>query len=375
MRLHLTGLPHTETTSDFLTCAYTQKIVKFGRMMTDAGYDVVLYSGEDNETPCAEHVQVFTRAERERWFGVHDSGSLWGHLTWDPASEPWTLVNARTAAAIRERAEPEDLVLLIAGLAQRPLAVALADLTSCEWGVGYEGIFSPFCAFESYAWRHVLYSKMAAPGTTTVGRWYDAVIPNYFDPDDFGPARPPDRPPYFLFIGRGIRRKGPQIAADVAEYLGVQLVIAGAEIEPGGFPAYGERAGIVGPAIRREMMAGAVAVFAPTLYGGPFEGVAVEAMMSGAPVITSDWGAFAETVQDGDGWRCHTMAEYVDAGRAALNGIRHDRAGVRRARRERAINRYGLNAVGAQYERFFGRLFELQGPGWGHMEHWRPPEA
>lgn len=364
-RFHILGLPWTNTTDEFSWCAYTQKVAKFGRMMTRRGHEVFIYSGPENTADCTEHVEVITAEEQAPMLGTQDA-------PWEDLGA-WAPMNQRAIAAIRKRAEPTDFLLMTCGPRQQPVARALPWLKAVEYGIGYHETSADFRVFESYAWMHTIYTR--EQGSNWDGRNYDAVIPNYFDSDDFGPARPPDVPPYFLFIGRGIRRKGPQIAADVAEYLGVQLVIAGAEIEPGGFPAYGERAGLVGPATRREMMAGAAAVFAPTLYGGPFEGVAVEAMMSGAPVITSDWGAFAETVQDGDGWRCHTMAEYVDAGRAALNGIRHDRAGVRRARRERAINRYGLNAVGAQYERFFGRLFELQGPGWGHMEHWRPPEA
>jgi glycosyltransferase involved in cell wall biosynthesis len=155
----------------------------------------------------------------------------------------------------------------------------------------------------------------------------------------------------------------------VAEHLGVRLVLAGHDL--GAMPSYGEQVGVIGPARRAALMAGAAAVFVPTLYGGPFEGVAVEAMLSGCPVVTSDHGVFPEYVLPGDGWRCNTMAEYVDAGRAALAEHADPRAySQRQERARRAIARFSIDAVGPQYERYFGRLAELwDGAGWGAMEH------
>jgi hypothetical protein len=36
-RLHVVGLPHTQTTSAFSSCAYTEKVRKFCKMMMDQG--------------------------------------------------------------------------------------------------------------------------------------------------------------------------------------------------------------------------------------------------------------------------------------------------------------------------------------------------
>lgn len=368
MKLHLVSLPHTETTNEFITCAYTQKVVKFGKMMTDFGYEVILYSGEENDTVCAEHVPCFSREERERWYGKHDQNGLWGNINWDPRQEGWKTMNPRVVRAIRERAERNDLVLLIAGKSQEPITHKLLDLVSCEWGVGYEGIFSNHCAFESHAWRHYLYGKYNYPN----GRWYDATIPNFFDPEDFYVA--PEKGDYLLFVGRLIERKGPAVAADVAKELGMRLIVAGpgGEILPGnrlrglGVELEGDHIEYVGPVDaqrRSELMAGAVALMAPTYYIEPFGGVTVEAMLSGTPAVTSDWGAFSENVLPGQsGYRFRTLAEGV---RAVRQAAELDPQEIRRF----ALDRFSFEAVAPQFDGWFRQLDGLWGQGFYEPEY------
>lgn len=375
MKLHVIGLPHTETTAEYLTCAYTQKIVKFSRMMTNLGFEVIVYSGEENEAVCTEHVPLFTRAEREAHFGVYTPSWTWGGLTWDPADEPWRNVNERAVGAIRERAEKRDLILLIAGLAQKPISDALPALTACEWGIGYEGVFSPFNCYESYAWMHYLYGKYNIGAGD--GRWYDTVIPNFFDPDDFEVRTSGVGGGYLLFLGRLTRRKGPEVAAEIARRLGMPLVIAG----PGGSnPEHGvilgdgveirgdvTYTGPVGTQVRAGLLREASALIAPTLYLEPFGGVAVEAMMAGTPAVTSDWGAFPETVEEGlTGYRFRRVAEGVEAVKAAME---LPRAMIR----ERAMQRFSLDAVGPQYARWFERLDGLWDNDWYGPTAPRPP--
>jgi len=354
-----------------LTCAYTAKVVKFGKMMTELGHDVFLYSGEENDAVCTEHIPLIKREDRIRWFGEHDPNSVWGHVTWDANSDPWRTMNARGTAAIMERAEKRDLICLIAGQAQLPIVNALPHLTACEPFVGYKGIIGGrvHAAFESNVWRHFIHGARTASGDQTYddGRFYDAVIPNYFDLDQFDVGRKPDD--YLLFMGRVSARKNPHVAAMIAQELGMQLVVAGPgvhEVLPGRIVADGcvlegddlHYAGVADVATRRELLSNAKALLMPTAFLEPFGGVAVEAMLSGTPAVTTDWGAFTETVVPGlSGYRFHTLAEGCEMTRAAME---LDRLGVAAY----AESHYSLEAVGPQFERWFEQLDGLWDGGW-----------
>ena len=109
---------------------------------------------------------------------------------------------------------------------------------------------------------------------------------------------------------------------------------------------------------RCELMAKARAVICPTLYVEPFGGVAVEAMMCGTPVLSTDWGAFAETVIPGvSGYRFQTLQDGLD-GLQACDLL--DPAAVRL----HALDHYSLDAVGPRFDRWLDRLDTLNGEGW-----------
>jgi len=220
-----------------------------------------------------------------------------------------------------------------------------------EFGIGYPGTFANFRVFESYAWMHAVYGTTTSNPADLDGKWYDAVIPGYVDASEFPLGT--GQGDYLFFIGRLIERKGYKIAADVAEHLGKRLVVAGV----GTPPAYGEYIGPIG-LDRAQWFGEASAVFVPTTYVEPYGTVNVEAQMTGTPVITTDWGAFTETVEDGKtGFRCRTFGEFVEAVEAAPT---LDRNYIR----QRALNTYSLEATAPKYERYFHRLLQLWDQGW-----------
>lgn len=367
--LHVLGLPHTSTTNDYATCAYTMRVVRFCRMMTGRDRNVILYGSELNEAPCDEHVVVVSEERRQHWFGGHDENDLGrGGFDWNPQSPWWSATNARIIGEIAQRAEPTDILCLTAGLSQKLVADAFPNMIGAEIMVGYEGILtdprpSPVAAaFESHTHRHFV----CGLNGWRFPREYDAVIPNQFDPAELPYGGGGD---YLLFIGRLVGGKAPQVAGRVADALGMKLVVAGP-----GATAWGEGfveapevrieaqdleyVGPVGVEERASLMGGAAVTIVPTIYQEPFGGVAVESMTCGTPVVAKDFGAFVETVKEGvSGYTFSTLQEAVDATEQAM---RLDRRLVR----QYALDHYSLDAVAPMYERWFANLDSLWGEGW-----------
>lgn len=349
MRFHVCALPHTNTTKDYLACAYTAKVINFCRMMKDRGHTVFLYGGEQNEAPCDEHIVVVREPER----AFHLAGKHFTEASFDHNLPLWVSANTRTARAIKERALQKDFICVIGGNAQQPIAVALPEMITVEFGVGYGGVFSKYRVFESYAWMHTVYGSQSGGNPHRCdGHWWDEVIPGYLDPDMFPYSE--EKEDYFLYVGRLIDRKGYNIAMDVAKVLDKKLIVCGQGNPPPGV----DYRGVVGPEERGRLMSKAKAVFVPTIYVEPFANVHVEAMTCGTPVITTDWGVFTETVVNGfNGFRCRSMGEFVEA---AMNVDKVDHAAIRK----HAVHSYSLEVVGKRYEDYFHRLLTLWGDGW-----------
>jgi glycosyltransferase involved in cell wall biosynthesis len=362
VKLHLVALPHTQVSKEFITCAYTQKVLKFCKMMKDE-YEILLYAPEGPLVEGAQLIQCLSTEERLKIFGPDNLKQCPG---W-PKDTDFELFNKNATTAIRSNLAPQDIILLVGGYSHHGIQDELKHGLTCEPGVGYLGIFANFCAFESYAWMHHVYAKKNIGD----GRFFDCVIPNYFDLDDFQGLRLNETPSnYLLFVGRLVARKGPHIAAMIADACDLELRVAGPgmilhdehTIVSPEIVVRGKRltyAGVANPEERMELMRHAYALIMPTTYIEPFGGVAVEAMLCGCPVVSTDFGAFTETVVDGlTGFRFHTLREARDAVNQCPT--------IDRARcREIARQQYSLEAVRPQFIRWFDQLGKLQsGKGW-----------
>lgn len=368
MNFHIVALPHTKTTKEYNVCAYTQKVLNFCTMMSRQSGNTVYHYGAEGSNPiCTEHITVITTEEQNKLIGDVDWQKNFFTAKFDVREPYWQLMNFRAIQEIEKRKKPGDFLCIIAGLCQKPIADALPDLISVEYGVGYTGTFADFKVYESYAHMHFQYGK---EGDNMNGRFYDAVIPNYYDPADFPYLCEPEN--YYLMATRFIERKGIRIAVETCEAIDATLKIAGqgANVNKNGeyvditgidvniHSKNVEHIGYLDIKKRAEILAKAQAVFVPTYYVEPFGGIAVEAMLCGTPVITTDWGAFAETVVHGKtGYRCRTLEQFIWA---AKNVNKLNRAQIRAY----AIKNYNFMKVADMYEEYFAMLSDLSGKGW-----------
>ena len=247
-----------------------------------------------------------------------------------------------TITEIRKRFQAGDFLLCWWGLRHKPIADAIADLNPIvvEPGIGYPATFAKYRVFESYAKLHLVKGQIDQQYKTyhqfkdsvpaiaawdasqfqpyTHHHWYDDVIPNYFDPNDFTIPVPShdEREDFILFIGRLGKHKGLEIAMRLADKVGMQLKAAGQGDfkENMGWDPYPcvELLGTVDVHERRDLIARARAGVCASLFPEPFCGVHAEMGLGGLPVLTTDVGVFPESVVDGrNGWRCKEFNDFV----------------------------------------------------------------
>lgn len=320
-------------------------------MMTDLGHEVILYASEENEARVSELVTVITKDKQRELFGNSDHTKDFFNLKWDMYEPGWVEMNSNAIKAIADRIQPTDFICIIGGTCQKVISDAFPNHMSVEYGIGYLGTYSKYRVFESYAHMHYVHGQDHDDN----GSFYDTVIPNYYDIEEFPFAKEKDD--YFLFIGRLVDRKGWRIAQEVCEKLGKRLILAG----QGQISGYGEHIGVVGVEKRGELMSKAKAVFVPTTYIEPFGGVHAEALLCGTPVITTNFGVFTETVTNGvNGYRCDVFRDFL-AATQAVEGFSNDQL---KKIRKAAQERFSTQIVALEYEKYFDRLYDLWDRGW-----------
>lgn len=352
MRIHLLALPNVQTTKAYSLDGFCMATIRFARLLKSLNYHVTLYASEENEAPCDELVTCITKEEQD----VLLDGEPYQYAALGNRGYPlWALANNRMVVEIGKRKQPRDIICTIGGTSQEPVINAHPDLLGVEYSIGYISSFAKYRVYESHYWRAMTHGIQ----NMIDGRFYDDVIPLYFDSTEF--RYYPKREKHALYVGRLVPKKGLSIACKAAEEAGVHLKVIG-HGDPSLVTNGAEYLGALSMEERNEEMAKASCLICPTLYVEPFGSVAVEAQMCGTPVVCTDFGGFVETVEHGvTGYRCRYMGEFVRGLKAApLLDTQYIRT--------RALNTYSIEAVAPRYDSYFKRLNTLWGEGFNALK-------
>lgn len=317
------SMAHLPVSERYISCAFTQKIVKFSKMMLSLGHEVYIYGAEGSDAPCTKFFQTHTLQDIRDQFGEGDNRFDIGYnfeekegFKFDRGTSSKLILKMYKNAIklVNENKKEDDFLVVTMGNYHEPIAKAVNMLLTIENGVAYAYSKAKFRAFESAQMQNYTYGMEAERLKEKYkkdGSFYDRVIPNYFDNKDYDFQ--PKKEDYFLYLGRIIPTKGINIAIETTKRIGAKLVIAG----QGRLETTEKHVEFVGFADRekkRKLMAGAKGFFYPTIYIEPFGGAAVEAMLSGTPIITTNFGVFPEYNINGlTGYRCNTFQQFVNA--------------------------------------------------------------
>ncbi len=358
-RIHYLALPNSGLTKKFSLCGFSQANMRLIRLLKELGHHVYVYGPEKNEcdVDCDELITVITAEERDTLLeatvnaeGKHEATPYQYafHEAWSPI---YQLANARMAKEIEKRKKPRDFICSIGGGSQEPVAKRHPDLQFVEISIGYQGSFSPYRVFESIAWQHYTYGKQGIENV----RYFDTVIPLPFDPDEYSFRE--EKEPFALYVGRLIERKGLVIACRAAEAAKIPLKVIGHgsthTITNGA-----EYLGALSDAERNDWMSRAQCVMTPTIYIEPLNSVSIESQLCGTPVVATQNCGLTETIQHGKtGFHCHILGDFVRA--------IHDCAKLNHSYiRHRAVDKFSIQAVAPQYDRYLHRLYTLWDRGW-----------
>ena len=396
-RFHHLGIPHLPLAKEYSACAFTQKLIKFNRMLLDMGHEVYFYGAKSASWDAERFynsdrfhfVETHTVQDIKDSYGVGENDFETGY-DWKKhefkhdfcgAHKPVTIKFVANAIDnINKIKRPDDFLLLTQGWYHKEIDDNVRLYLTCEPGIGYRGSYCKFRAFEGSAIRYFMLGS-EHPRQVVNTNFNDRVIPNYFDPNDVTFST--QKSDYALFIARLHWDKGLTIAYDTCKVVGLKLKVAGqgGMVAPNGDLHYPggkiphdpiiEHVGCLGFEERKKEMAHAKAVFTPSIYLDPFCGTHVEAMLSGTPPITSDFGIFPETIPNylngTIGFRCNTLDDYVKATRKALTFKEDDYRLIRDY-----SERYLMDNVRPEFQKWFddlmacyeGEVAEPKRSGW-----------
>ena len=351
MRFHLLAPPNGQTTSAYSLDGFCMATIRMAKLLKELGHTVILYASEENEAPCNELVSILSKEEQNTIL----AGCQYQYAATDKNGEKlWAVFNERCIKELGKRKKPKDFILTIGGTGQQAIAEAHQDLITVEYSIGYVGSFSRYRVYESHYWRAWSTGKQQSPD----GRFFDEVIPLFFDENEFTFRK--EKEPFALFVGRLTPKKGLSIACQAAEKAGVQLKVIG-HGDTSLVTHGAEYLGAVSMQERNDWMSRASVLICPTLYIEPFGSIAVEAQLCGTPVVSTAWGGFIETIEHGrTGYHCNYLGEFV---RGLQDAQSLDHAYIR----QRAVALYSIQNIKYQYQRYFDRLLLLWDDGFNSL--------
>ena len=347
MRFHIPSIPHTITSKDHSACAFTQNIVNFCAMMSRRGHEIIHYGHRNSKVECAEMVAVIEPETYDILYGNLYDIRKNQYTVLDNECEMYKLIAGNTIYEISKRKQPGDFLLIFGGFWNKSIADAHQDMIIVEPAIGYPASFCNYKVYPSYACMHSFVQD-----ANLQMNYYHVVIPHYFDVNDFDATQPKED--YFLFVGRLNFDKGITLAIDLAAKVGARLKVCGQgnllSLGYDKIPDHVDFIGYVGVEERKKIMSKAKCLIMPTIYMEPFGCVAIEAMLSGTPILTNDWGGPGENNVHGvTGFKCRTYEQYEWAARN-IHLINPKNC------REWAEKNFSFDKIGHMYEEYFQSL-------------------
>ena len=316
IRIHMIGAPHQNVIINdphITTDPYVTKMYLLCKKFTEEGHEVIYYGVEGNEMICTKNIEYISKEMWKTHCENRDPNTSFEDHLYKPESKLYKHAEATLNEEVKENFKDilTDVILVGYGNWSPKLGELKAIGATIEYGIGYLSTFADYLCFESNAWMNTYYG---VNGYIDTNKWFHSVIPGYTDPKNFEFKK--KKEDYFLFLGRLGDAKGMNVAVQLAKHFKTTLYVAG----NGDSSKLKDKEGLikyVGVAAgdrKKELLANATLTFCLSKYVEPFGNVHIESLMSGTPVVTTDWGVYTETVPHGVvGFRGRTWEDFTYA--------------------------------------------------------------
>ena len=354
-RVHIIGLAHLPITEEVQACAFTQKIIKLIKQLKMFEYEVYLYGVGASPSVIAQ-CDKFVQSISDTFFNnskYANNLQTKDFFVIDDQQFNHTMATIAAFDILRNLRDPgRDIVCVPFGNFMKSATDLIGNNAICvESGIGYSGTYLDNRVYESYAWMHT-----AAYVWDSVINPNFVVIPNCINPNDKWYFNS-NKEDYLLYYGRLLSSKGVNWAIDAAVALDKKLVMFGQgnieEFVNDSNRNHVEYLGVINDREEKaKIVANAKCMLMPTQYIEPFGTVSIECMISGTPVMTTDWGVFTETNQNGvTGFRARTYNQF-------LKNIQRVDEIDPLVCHNYAKSRFSLEVTAKQYDEYFKSLLE-----------------
>lgn len=380
----LVGLHNSPSHPDYCANPFTSNVLAVANMLNKYDcYDIKHFGPEGSIMPDnVEHVDVLKQSLLDKSFGDN-----WRTQQDLPDTSGDNIAarsfNINAEFAIREHygidEDMPNILINFAGAGQRELCDNLTEKINAiviEGYFGYDVCFSRCRVFPSIAWQNYNYGvfnreyeeftrdwteedkmDMSRIPVNATPLWHckmedDAVIPHSIDIRRFEYQK--EKRNFLLYAGRIVPSKGIEAMVNASRSLGLTLKIAG----PGDYreamgsnpPNHVEILGTLKGKELSDAMGQARAFLYYTQYIEPFGLAPIEANACGTPAITSNYGAFQETISNGvNGFRANNEEELRDYIQRSAE------ISTEKCRRH-VENNYSYKAVAPAYHSYIQRI-------------------
>lgn len=311
MRIHIIGIPRNSSTPNIAMDPYSMVSYYLTTYLHRAGHEVHYYGYKESTVECSEkwecgdynHLKKYYVTDFEKNH-FHD-GKEGNDIFYEKACK-FLEVNYKEGEIVINMWSPGvDYVDNYFSNSNKKIH------PSVDGHIGHRlpSLKTAYHVWASHANRHLNYGKYEMGN-----HWHDVTIyPMANELSNFEYNE--DKGDYFLFMGRLNHEKGISIFRDIAKHFpNKKFILAGQGNHNLEIPSNMKEVGLLNPKERKEYLKNAIAVISPSHYAEPFGLTAIEAGLSGTPIISTDHGGYSETVINGyNGFRCSYFIDFVEA--------------------------------------------------------------